>query len=195
MLSSINPFVERARNNRWWCTVTAHVVGAAGAGSLVGALLGVMGAVALSATPTTTRLAGAAVASVALAVFDLLGRRPPSWRRQVNESWLTTYRGWVYGFGFGAQLGAGVATHVTTGAVYAAGGWAFAQADPLRGAAIGLVFGATRGVTVLSAAGAVDPERLRTLFRRVEQGETASRAVTIGTLLLVGLGGALVAAS
>jgi hypothetical protein len=31
----------------------------------------------------------------------------PSWQRQVDERWLTTYRGWVYGAGFGFQLGAG----------------------------------------------------------------------------------------
>ncbi len=194
MLSSINPFVERARNNRWWRTVTAHVAGAAGAGALVGWILGGLGAVALSTIPSTTRLAGAAVLSLVLAGFDLVGRRPPSWHRQVDEGWLTTYRGWVYGFGFGAQLGAGVLTQVTTGAVYAAGGWALAQADPVRGAVVGLLFGSTRGVMVLLGAGAGDPDRLRQLFRRLDRAERISQVATVGALMLVGVGGALVAA-
>ena len=46
------------------------------------------------------------------------GRRLPGPRRQVDERWLHRYRGWVYGAGFGVQLGLGVATVVTTSAVY-----------------------------------------------------------------------------
>ena len=36
----------------------------------------------------------------------------------MNEEWLTSYRGWVYGAGFGAQLGTGVVTIVTSPIVY-----------------------------------------------------------------------------
>ena len=42
---------------------------------------------------------------------------PPFLRRQVNEDWLTNYRPWVYGGGFGWQIGAGVTTYVMTAAV------------------------------------------------------------------------------
>ena len=49
-----------------------------------------------------------------------LRRRLPTTRRQVNEDWMGRYRGWVYGGAFGAQLGSGVATIVTSAAVYAA---------------------------------------------------------------------------
>ena len=46
--------------------------------------------------------------------------RVPGPRRQVNERWLDEYRGWVYGLGFGAQLGLGVTTIVTSAATYVA---------------------------------------------------------------------------
>ena len=47
------------------------------------------------------------------------GLRLPTWRRQVDEAWLGRYRGWVYGAGFGVQLGLGVVTIVTSATVYA----------------------------------------------------------------------------
>ena len=34
------------------------------------------------------------------------------------NSWLGRYRSWVYGLGFGVQLGAGVTTVVVSSAVY-----------------------------------------------------------------------------
>ena len=45
------------------------------------------------------------------------GFGPPFLCRQVNEAWLSKYRPWVYGGGFGWQIGAGVTTYVMTAAV------------------------------------------------------------------------------
>ena len=42
----------------------------------------------------------------------------PIHRRQVNERWLDQYRSWVYGSGFGWQIGNGLSTYITTAAVY-----------------------------------------------------------------------------
>src|ERR687889_382232 len=103
MLGSITPLGERSRGRRWGITVTAFALaaGAAGAG-----LLG--------------------IAVAAAVVVDMVpGLRPPGPRRQVNEAWLHRYRGWVYGAGFGLQLGLGVTTIVSTAAVYATGAAAF----------------------------------------------------------------------
>jgi hypothetical protein len=36
----------------------------------------------------------------------------------VNRTWLDRYRSWVYGAGFGWQLGVGVATFVMSATVY-----------------------------------------------------------------------------
>ena len=118
MLGSITPLGERSRGRRWGITVTAFALAATAAGAGLGAVLGAAGGlVGLSAT-TRTGLLAAAVA-VAVAVDLVPGLRAPGPRRQVNEAWLHRYRGWVYGAGFGLQLGLGVTTIVSTAAVYA----------------------------------------------------------------------------
>ena len=45
------------------------------------------------------------------------GHRPPFLHRQVDDDWLSAYRPWVYGVGFGWQIGAGVTTYTMTAAV------------------------------------------------------------------------------
>src|SRR5919199_572668 len=56
-------------------------------------------------------------------------------------------RGWVYGAGFGGQLGVGVATIVTTSLVYATLIAAFLSAAVWSGALIAGAGGAARGLT------------------------------------------------
>jgi hypothetical protein len=68
----------------------------------------------------------------------------PSSHRQVNEDWLGRYRGWVYGSGFGLQLGAGVATIVTSATVYLTLVAEFLVGSALVGALIGATFGIAR---------------------------------------------------
>ena len=60
------------------------------------------------------------VACGAVSVSDTgTGRGPAAGpHRQVNERWLDAYRPWVYGAGFGFQIGTGLATYITTAAVY-----------------------------------------------------------------------------
>ncbi len=67
-------------------------------------------------------------------VLDLRlgGLSLPSWHRQVDEAWIGRYRGWVVGVGFGAQLGFGVVTIVTSSTTYAV-------------VVLGLLFGNRRG--------------------------------------------------
>jgi hypothetical protein len=79
-----------------------------------------------------------------------LGAKLPTVRRQVNEEWLHRYRGWVYGLGFGLQLGAGFSTVVAVSAIYGAFAAAFLSGSVRAGLAIGTVFGLARAVTILS---------------------------------------------
>src|SRR5687767_4471958 len=114
MLGSISPVGEASRGQRWWLTATAYTVASLLAGAAMGLLLGLLGAALFSAVDASTamRLGVLALVLVAGALLDsgVLGWRLPSWRRQVDERWLTTYRGWIYGAGFGFQLGTGVVT-------------------------------------------------------------------------------------
>jgi sulfite exporter TauE/SafE len=200
MLASITPLGERGRHSRWGVTMAAFLIGGAGGGVLAGGALGAAGA-SLSAVldrfglghaPVAPVLAVAAVTLVA-AAFDLrlLSLGLPTVHRQVDERWLQRYRGWVYGVGFGFQLGLGVVTIVVTAALYAAFAAAFLTGSVAAGALIGVVFGLTRSATLLSVARVRRPDQLVTLGRRLRRFEPAARRST--AVLQVGLAAAALA--
>lgn len=199
MLSSIHPLGEAGRAQRWWLTVTAHIVGSTLGGAVAAGALGALGTgVAGLGVGLRARLVlVAAVAAVAV-VAD--ARRWPVWlwrpRRQVNEDWLARYRGWVYGGGFGLQLGLGVGTIVTAATVYVSGAAAFAVAHVGAAAAIGAVFGGVRGASVLAARRVERSEHLVELHRRLQRRAPAGRAaatvadfgVLVGVVALLAVG-------
>jgi len=186
MLSSIHPFGERSRNNRFWLTAGAHVVGSTLGGLALGAIIG---GVAWSTTLLWARESWgrAVVVAVAAAVALLLEatgreRRLPTRSRQVNENWIQTYRGWVYGGGFGVELGFGISTIITTALVHL-----MLVAMVLTGSfwasvAIGTTFGFVRGATVLLAWKVDSPERLRSFHRRLDDLRVRSRQGAIAAL-------------
>jgi hypothetical protein len=125
-----------------------------------------------------TGLLGLAVAA-AVVVDVVPGLRAPGPRRQVNEDWLHRYRGWVYGAGFGLQLGLGVTTIVSTAAVYATGAAAFLAGSAAAGGVVGAAFGLARAATLLPAAGVDEPRALTTLDRRLERWERPARLAAL----------------
>lgn len=180
MLASITPFGERSRGFSWPVTAGAFAAGAIVAGTVCGALLGVIG----SLLPGGAWRAAAVLAAVALALtFDGTRLRLPSSRRQVNEDWIGRYRGWVYGSAFGAQLGVGVATIVTSAAVYLAAVGALLCGSAAAGAAIGGAFGLTRALSLVPAGAVTDAGGLTRLHRRLVAGEAlAQRLVVLAEL-------------
>jgi len=188
MLASITPLGERGRNNRWATTASAYVGGSLIGAALLGAVLGSAGAGLRAAIhPDADVIGGLAVAAcVAAAAFDAhaFGLKLPSWHRQVNEDWLGRYRGWVYGVGFGAQLGVGVVTIVTTAAVYATLVLAMLSGSAMRGAVIGAVFGAVRALPVLALGRVEAPDQLRRAHRRMMQLARPAERATVGLLIL-----------
>lgn len=180
MLTSITPLGERGRGNRYAVTMTAYAVGSVLGGALVGALLGALGS--LLALPTRTALLVAAAVCLVAAVADATGR-VPSYRRQVDEDWLTRYRGWVYGAGFGLQLGAAVTTIVTSALTYAALAVALLTASPLAGAAVMTAFALTRAVPAMAARGVDTPDALRALAAWLERRLPAARAASVASLV------------
>ena len=204
MLASIHPLGERVRRNRWWLTAAAHVLASASAGALAGAALGGLARLAqLGLRPLLRGAPGGASAALGArwalviaicglaAAVDGTGRRPP-WpvRRQVDNGWMARYRGWVYGAGFGFQLGLGVVTIVTTAAVPAAWLLASLTASPVAGAAVGLAFGLSRGLPVLATAGVDTPGRLWSFQRRFQAGEAAAHRATVASLGALAVAGA-----
>jgi sulfite exporter TauE/SafE len=164
MLASITPLGERGRQSTWGVTVTAFLLGATAAGAAVGAGLGAVGA---AFDGRQIVLAAATLGTIALDAFGVV----PGPRRQVDERWLERYRGWVYGLGFGAQLGVGVTTVVSSAATYLTLIAAFLSASAVQGALIVGCFGCVRGVTLLAAAGVRRPDQLLAFHRRFERLE------------------------
>jgi len=183
MLASIHPLGERARGHRWGWTVTWYLLGSTAGGATLGALVG------------TARLRAGPAVVVALclgaALVEASGLRPPGWRRQVDEVWLSRYRGWVYGLGFGYQLGLGVVTIVSTAAVYLAFVLAGLSGGAAPGALIGATFGFTRALPVLALGGVREPARLRRLHAKVAAAAPWSQRVTVAALVAAAVGGGL----
>ncbi|HEX3690395.1 MAG TPA: hypothetical protein VHV28_11875 [Solirubrobacteraceae bacterium] len=174
MLASITALGERSRGFSWGVTASAFAAGAVGAGALAGAAGGALGSLAPSGR--WRDVAGLALIALALAVdVSPLRRHLPTTRRQVNEDWLTRYRGWVYGVAFGAQLGTGVVTIVTSAGVYAAALGAVLCGTVAAGAAVGAAFGAVRALSLLPARGASDPTGLVALHERLGRAEAPAR--------------------
>lgn len=190
MLSSISPFGERARATRWSVTVVAYLLGSLAGGLALGLLAAALG----SLLPVAARQSPwAATVLVALITLGLLldrgvgGRRLPSWRRQVDEGWLSGYRGWVYGVGFGTQLGFGVVTIITSATVYATVLLAAWSGDLRAGLAIGGLFGLVRALPVPLLARVHDRSGLYRVFRRLERWATPADRLAQATLAAAAL--------
>ncbi len=193
MLTSITPLGERGRASRWAVTVTAYVVGSCAGGLAVGALGGLLGRL-LPLELRPVGVAAVALLAVAAALAVLVELRllpaPPAPARQVDEDWLHRYRGWVYGAGFGAQLGMGIVTIVTSTSVYVALLLAVLTGSAAGGAAVGLVFGLVRALPVLALRSVTTPARLTAAARRTALLEPLARRAVAAGLAVVTLAAA-----
>ena len=187
MLSSITPLGERGRGNRWWLTVTAFIVAATFGGALMGTCFGLLGWPVRTVLSDTATAIIIVVAGTVAVLFDagVIKIALPRWRRQVNEDWLTAYRGWVYGAGFGFQLGAGLLTIVTAATTYLLFLLTFLSGSPTVGAILGGTFGLVRGLTLLASARIDSPEDLVRFHKRLNERAPLSRFATIGADALV----------
>lgn len=137
------------------------------------------------------RMAGAALVALIGAAWDWRGLPVPSPHRQVDENWLPRYRNWVYGLGFGIQLGSGVATIVVTAAVYTWLALAVLSGSPIHGAVVGGVFGLVRSAVILEARKARSPAGLRAVMSALQSGLQPAKL----TVVLAQLGAAVVVAA
>ena len=169
MLSTITPLSEGARGNSYRVTARWFVVGATAGGATLGGLMAVaaVGMRALAPAPSALGFL-ALVAALVAAGSDagVAGWRLPVHRRQVNERWLDQYRSWVYGAGFGWQIGTGLATYITTAAVYLMIVLGALTTQPVVALAIGSGFGFLRGLAVLLGRNLHTGAELRDFHRR-----------------------------
>jgi MFS family permease len=182
MLSTITPIGEQARGARFATSATWFVVGGVAGGATLGGVLALV-AVGIGALHLTAATIGivAALAAILAAVSDsrIAGAQIPIHRRQVNEVWLDRFRPWVYGAGFGWQIGSGVVTYIMTAAVYLIAVLAIMTGNPWTALGVGVLFGTVRGLAVLLARGITTPARLASFHRRFAELEPVSRRVIV----------------
>jgi hypothetical protein len=195
MLGSITPLGERGRGRQWHITVGFLMLGGAVGGACCGFLAGVVGQLLVApALGSDTRLIAVGAVLVVAAVAELAGVHPPGPRRQVNEDWMYTYREWVYGGGFGLQLGLGFVTVVSTHALYATFLVALLTGSVQTATLIGLVFGLVRTATVLLGRRATSPARAGEVAGGLLRWEGAVKGASMAALLLLALAVSVAAA-
>ena len=182
MLSTITPISERAKGHSYRATSAWFVGGATVGGASLGLLMAAS-ALAVGGLKLSEPAIGAVAlaASLVAAVSDagVAGFHLPFHRRQVNERWLDQFRPSVYGVGFGWQIGSGLATYITTAAVYLMIVLGALTGRPLMAFSVGVGFGLLRGTAVLLTRRVTDPSVLRAFHRRFfEVGPVVGRVVT-----------------
>lgn len=158
-----------------------------------GGALGVVGGLAawfLNATfdpASSVRTIVVVVAAMTALGFEATNRERllPSRTRQVNENWIQTYRGWIYGGGFGAELGFGLSTIITTSLIHLLVVSMIFVGSFAAAFSLGLTFGVVRGATVLFARGVDSPEALRSFHHRLDTFRTRSHSGAVASLALV----------
>src|SRR5262249_16324495 len=115
----------------------------------------------------------------------VFGEVIPIWRRQLNDAWMNRYRGWVYGAGYGWQLGVGVATYIMTAAGFAVPVLGVLSGDPGTALVLRLVVGWGRGCVGRSGPRVDRPAQLGALPRRFADRGPAVRLAVIAVELAV----------
>lgn len=184
MLSSITPISEQGRGHRFGPTAAWFVLGAALGGASLGTVAAGLAVAVDALSPGRPIVLAAAAAASGLAAFSdsSLPFQLPHHRRQVNEVWLDSYRPWVYGAGFGWQIGVGVATYIITASVYLLVVLAALTASPLIALLLCSVFGLIRGLAVLLTSKVRSPADLAAFHRRFAAIGPRVRDVVVGVL-------------
>ncbi|MGD0313681.1 MAG: hypothetical protein ABSC90_14605 [Acidimicrobiales bacterium] len=181
MLSTITPVSERSKGHSYRSTATWFIVGATTGGATVGAGMALVALVVRGIGPSPTQAGVIALLAALVAAWsdaDIWGVHLPIHRRQVNERWLDQYRAWVYGAGFGWQIGTGLFTYITTAAVYLMIVLGSLTGSPVVALVVGTGFGFLRGLAVLLTRNLVRPADLLAFYRRlIEVGPVVGRAV------------------
>lgn len=203
MVETITPVVYGGRG-RWAVAVGVHVAAAALTAAAFGAALGWAG----SALGAPFGRAGTAFVALAALVYAA-GTWPgvsvpvPALRRQVPDWWRTFYPPMVTSFLYGAGLGIGFLTFLSTGALAVVSLAAVLSGSAAAGAVLVGMFGATRGLSALTARRVRTSRDGRDLVERLAARSQAARlgaaaasltAVAVAALMTVpdaGEGGAV----
>lgn len=182
MLATITPLAEQGRGHRYRITASWFLAGSVLGGVSLGALMALLASVVGAVGASDTELALVAFVACAFIVgaeSGICGFRLPVHHRQVNERWLDQFRPWVYGAGFGWQIGAGLATYIKTYAVYLMIALAALTANPALALLVGAVFGLVRGLAVFLGRRITGTAALAEFHRRFMAAEPLALVATV----------------
>jgi hypothetical protein len=191
MLATVTPLAEHGRGHRYRTTALWFIAGGFAGGATLGLAMAALALGVRAASPSTATLAIVACALALLAAASdtrLGGFRLPFHSRQVNERWLDQFRPWVYGAGFGWQIGAGLVTYIKTAALYLMIALAALTASPAVALGIGALFGLVRGLAVLLGRTITSPATLAEFHRRFTRAGPVVLAVVVVCELAVAVG-------
>ncbi len=184
MLATITPLAETGRGHRYRSTALWFVAGSVAGGVTLGLALALLalgvGAAGLSSS-TVALLACAASVGAGASDARVGGFALPAHHRQVNERWLDQFRPWVYGAGFGWQIGTGFATYIKTAAVYLLTVLAVLTGSWWAAAVLGALFGLVRGLAVFLGRSIASPSSLAAFHRRFTRLEPLVLAGVVAT--------------
>lgn len=182
MLATITPLAERGRGHRFRTTATWFVLGSVLGGASLGVVMALVAAAVGALGASGTELATVAVVAGAITLAAdarIGGFRLPVHYRQVNERWLDQFRPWVYGAGFGWQIGAGLATYIKTCAVYLMIVLAALTGNPEVGLLVGMTFGLVRGLAVFLGRHITNRTALAEFHRRFMASDRYALAAVV----------------
>jgi hypothetical protein len=191
MLATVTPLAERGRGHRYGSTASWFVTGSLAGGATLGLLMAALALgvhAAVLSVPVRAAIAGVVALLAATSDTRLGGFRLPFHSRQVNERWLDQFRPWVYGAGFGWQIGAGLVTYIKTAAIYLMIALAALTGNPGTALAVGALFGLMRGLAVLLGRSITDTTTLAAFHRRF----TAADPVVLRVVVTCELAAAVV---
>ncbi len=185
MVETISPVVHGGRA-RWLGTLALHTFGATGTAALFGAALGRIGGVLGAPWQRSGLLALATVAALyALGALTPLRVPVPQLRRQVPDWWRTFFGRSFAAVLYGAGLGIGFLTYLSTGTLVVVAFAATASGRPAIGAAIVGPFGLVRGLSAVVSWRSVTQEQSRALVDRLVAGPGSARRIANGVALVL----------
>ena len=187
MLASITPLSEVGRGHRFRTTATWYVAGSIIGGVTLGFCVAAVTVAVDALSPTSCAVTIVAFAASAVALLSDTragGFQLPVHHRQVNERWLDRFRPWVYGAGFGWQIGTGLVTYIMTSAVYLMIGLSALSGRPLLGVVVGALFGLVRGLSVCLGRHLTSTEALTEFHRRFFVWGPRVRRITVAVEVL-----------
>lgn len=185
MVETISPVVHGGRG-RWLGTLALHTLGATGTAALFGAALGMIGGALGAPWGRSGLLALGGVAAVyTMGTLTRLHVPVPQLRRQVPDWWRTYFDRPFAAVLYGAGLGIGFLTYLSTGTLVVVAFAAAASGTPAIGALIVAPFGLVRGLSPIVAWRSVSQEQSRALVDRLVAMSDAARRVSSGVVLLM----------